>query len=91
VEEAEDSGKELNYTVNHLAVGYLAQAAKKYNTSFITVSTDYVFNGQKQEGYLENDSKNPLNDYGRAKDQGEILSQELNPQTIIIRTSRLYG
>lgn len=32
VDEAEDSGKETNYAVNHIAVGYLAQACKKYST-----------------------------------------------------------
>lgn len=91
VEDAEDIGKQLNYSVNHIAVGYLAQSCKKHNAGFITISTDYVFKGQKHEGYLENDSKNPLNDYGRAKDQGENLALELNPKSIIIRTSRLYG
>lgn len=49
VDEAEDSGKEINYAVNHLAVGYLAQACKKYSTGFLTISTDYVFDGTKQQ------------------------------------------
>lgn len=49
VDDAEDIGKELNYAVNHIAVGCLAQACKKHHTGFLTISTDYVFSGEKQE------------------------------------------
>jgi dTDP-4-dehydrorhamnose reductase len=58
---------------------------------YITLSTDYVFDGRKKEGYLPTDSCNPVNAYGMAKYLGERLALDVNPRTVIIRTSWLYG
>ncbi|MFA6091098.1 MAG: sugar nucleotide-binding protein, partial [Candidatus Gracilibacteria bacterium] len=64
VDEAEDNGKQLNTRINTLGVSYLAKIAAQYNIDLITLSTDYVFNGTKEDGYDEGDTKNPLNNYG---------------------------
>jgi dTDP-4-dehydrorhamnose reductase len=57
----------------------------------MTISTDYVYDGEKREGYLESDPCRPINAYGMSKYLGEQLAQSENPDTIIIRTSWLYG
>ena len=67
VDDAEDVGAKRNYEVNALGVYYLAKATSAFGVEFITLSTDYVFDGMKQEGYLPTDIPNPINAYGMAK------------------------
>ena len=57
----------------------------------IHVSTDYVFDGETDLPYTEDDFTNPLGVYGASKLEGENLALEKNPKTIIIRTSWLYS
>ncbi len=91
VDDAEDIGTKMNFDVNTLWVSYLAQLTKKYKSDFITFSTDYVFDGLSKAGYTENDTCNPINNYGMAKYLWEKISIKENEHTIIIRTSWLYG
>lgn len=91
VEDAEDIGKKANFDVNALWVYTLAKLSAKYHIDFISISTDYVFDGTKKEWYTENDTTNPINSYGMAKYLWENLAKQENPESIIIRTSRLYG
>jgi dTDP-4-dehydrorhamnose reductase len=67
VDEAEESGKIMNVQVNALGVYHLAKIAKEQGSDFITISTDYVFDGEKAQGYKTSDTCNPLNAYGMAK------------------------
>ena len=46
------------YEINHKAVKFLSQLAKKYDFTFIHISTDYVFDGKKRDPYLEIDKTN---------------------------------
>jgi dTDP-4-dehydrorhamnose reductase len=57
----------------------------------VYLSTDYVFDGNKREPYLESDIPHPLNVYGRSKLQGERYVQELVKKALIVRTQWLYG
>lgn len=91
MDEAEDTEKKANFDINALGVFNLATIAKKYDVEFITLSSDYVFDGTKKNGYDEDDTPNPINSYGLAKYLGEKLAQEVHPRSIIIRTSWLYG
>ncbi len=91
VEEAEDAGKKVNFDINTLGVFNLAKIANEYNIDFLTISTDYVFDGNKFGWYNEEDARNPLNNYGLSKYLGETLAQEAFENTIIVRTSWLYG
>ena len=86
-----EKDKDIAYEINANAVGYLASACKKYNCKFIHISTDYVFDGEKENGYLEEDTTGPINVYGSSKLLGEQLALEKNPQTIVIRTSWVYS
>ena len=91
VEKAE-SEKDKADLVNHLSVNNLAEIANDSGIKLIHISTDYVFDGSKNETYDETDLTAPLNVYGQTKLDGEaaILSKmELN--AIIIRTSWVYS
>jgi len=79
------------YDVNTLWVYNLAHIAARHNIDFITISTDYVFDGKKEEGYHEHDVCHPINTYGLSKSLWERLALLENKNTIIIRTSWLYG
>ncbi|MBI4127485.1 MAG: dTDP-4-dehydrorhamnose reductase [Parcubacteria group bacterium] len=78
--------------VNGEAVGILAEAAKRISATIIHFSTDYVFDGTKQEGYLETDEpKNPVNAYGASKLAGEQALRSSGANFYLIRTAWLYG
>ena len=77
--------------VNADAVGFLAAACHEQNSIFIHISTDYVFDGYSSIPYKENDPTNPVNQYGLTKLSGEHLALNMNPDTIIIRTSWVYS
>lgn len=83
--------KKLCMEVNGYAVGYLALACKTCGAILVHYSTDYVFNGQKKEGYKENDKINPLNTYGESKALGEKELMANTDKYYLIRTSWLYG
>lgn len=83
--------KEKAFAVNADGVAYLAQACKEYNTVFIHVSTDYVFDGETNLCYSEDDFTSPIGVYGESKLKGEELALDANSKTIILRTSWLYS
>jgi len=90
VDDAEDIGMKVCYEVNTLGVHNLARATSAFGVEFITISTDYVFDGEKSEGYLPSDECSPIGAYGMSKYIGEKLALSENPRTIIVRTSWLY-
>lgn len=78
--------------LNYECVKILAKIVKQYELKFIHISTDYVFDGQTNSPYKENDITNPLSVYGKTKLRGEQAIMEIAPKnTIIIRTSWLYS
>ncbi len=90
--ETDDEQFELAKKINGLAVGYLADVCTKINATLIHYSTSYLFDGEKKEGYNEDNEPNPINKYGQSKLLGE---QEIlkcgNLQYYIIRLSKLFG
>ncbi len=90
VDKAE-AEKELAFQINGEAVGVLAAVCKDHDTKFFHVSTDYVFNGEAIHPYTENFPTDPVNTYGGSKLEGEKQSIQLNPDSIIIRTSWVYS
>ena len=90
VEQAEKT-PEIAYQINAEGVQYLAEACKKYNTVLIHISTDYVFDGEKESPYTVADIPNPINEYGKSKLLGEQYIQYILEKYFIIRTSWLYS
>ena len=82
---------ETAFAVNAQGTRRVAEGAAKANARLIYISTDYVFDGKKTEPYTERDPVNPLNLYGRSKLLGEQEALAVCPETLIIRTSWLYG
>jgi dTDP-4-dehydrorhamnose reductase len=91
VEAAEDTGKDLNWKVNRDGSAIISKAASEVSAKLIYISTDYVFDGTKQDQYQTNDASNPLNEYGAAKLAGEKAVMEYSPNAHIIRTSWVFG
>lgn len=90
VDRAEDEPTLANQ-INVIGPQNLAIVAKKYNIKLIHISTDYVFDGNQNIPYIENDVTNPINVYGKTKRDGEITVLNNYPSSIIIRTSWVFS
>ncbi len=90
VDKAE-SEPEKAYLINVLGVENLAKICKTFNTTLIQISTDFVFDGDSQTPYNENDTPNPTGVYGQTKLDGEKIVQAILDNHIIIRTSWVYS
>lgn len=89
VDEAEKN-PDRAFEVNSEAVKNLAELCKENEVVLIQVSTDYVFDGNKEKGYMPTDKPNPINVYGTSKLKGEEYIKEILDRYFIIRTSWLY-
>lgn len=80
------------FAINATGTANLARAAAATGAAFVTVSTDYVFDGSATTPYSEDAPRNPVSAYGRTKAEGERLALEAHPTgTRILRTAWLYG
>jgi dTDP-4-dehydrorhamnose reductase len=76
---------------NALAVDAMAREAARGGATFVTVSTDYVFDGTLGRPYAESDAPNPIGAYGISKLCGELLVSRLKSNAYIVRTCGVYG
>ena len=91
VDKAAEEPKLANQ-INHLAVKQLASIANSQKARLIHISTDYIFDGDRNKPYEETDTPNPINVYGKTKLAGEKAIQTVMPMNaLIIRTSWLYS
>ncbi|MHB8727685.1 MAG: dTDP-4-dehydrorhamnose reductase [Sulfuricaulis sp.] len=90
VDKAEEE-PDLAMVINGIAPGILAEEAKKLGAALIHYSTDYVFDGNKDGPYTEDDAPNPLNVYGKTKLAGEQAIRAVGAPHLIFRTSWVYG
>ena len=79
------------YTANVLGVENLALAACETDSRFVTISTDYVFDGSKNGFYTQRDTPKPQGVYAVTKRQGEVAAMQANGRTIVVRTGWIYG
>ncbi len=91
VDDAESHEDEA-YAINATGTENLARAAKQHGARLVTVSTDYVFDGNGTAPYAEDAPRDPINAYGRSKAAGEELAFAAHPDgTYVVRTAWLYG
>ncbi|MEZ4809842.1 MAG: dTDP-4-dehydrorhamnose reductase [Allomuricauda sp.] len=90
VEQAEHF-PEKALKVNAHGAKNLALACEKCQIILIHISTDYVFDGEKESPYVVGDKTSPINEYGRSKLKGEEYVRETLDNHYIIRTSWLYN
>jgi len=97
VDKAEQE-HELAFTINALVPEVLAKYAVTHNASLMHYSTDYVFDGEGSDFYLEDRAVHPLGIYGKSKAEGERLIVDAfsqfnnaNARYAIFRTSWVYG
>jgi len=90
VDKAE-SEPALAHRINAEAPAVMAAEALRLGCRMVHYSTDYVFDGSKQEPYLETDAVNPVNVYGRSKLAGEQAIAAAGIPHLILRTSWVYG
>lgn len=90
VDDAE-TNRDLAFLVNAEGAKNVAVASREKSIPIIYISTDYVFDGEKNAPYLTGDKTNPINVYGASKLAGEENVRKENPQHYLVRTSWLYG
>ncbi|MBU0898066.1 dTDP-4-dehydrorhamnose reductase [Patescibacteria group bacterium] len=96
VDKCEDNDEEyeLAKKINIDGPKFLAEAALSVGAILIHYSSDYVFSGNKEGGYNEDDLPDPINRYGKTKFFGEKKIIELSGKGLkwyLIRTSKLFG
>lgn len=90
VDQAESEAPHA-FAINRDGAANIAAACAALKIPMIHLSTDYVFDGNKTDPYVETDEPSPLSVYGRSKVAGEALVRERWERSVIVRTSWLFG
>jgi dTDP-4-dehydrorhamnose reductase len=86
-----ESEPQRAFAINAIAVDAAARACRDRDLAFVTVSTDYVFDGQTDRAYGEEDTPHPISVYGTSKLAGELLVDRLQMRAFVVRTCGLYA
>ena len=86
-----ETNQEVCYQANSVGVKNLALASKKINSAFVTISTDYVFDGEKGDFYTQRDTPNPQGVYAHSKLAGENSARNAYARSIIVRSGWIFG
>ncbi|MGB6877887.1 MAG: dTDP-4-dehydrorhamnose reductase [Candidatus Acidiferrales bacterium] len=89
--DACEAQKELAFRVNAEGPRNLANICRDLDIPLMHISTDYVFDGEKDEPYVEEDAPRPLSVYGRSKLEGEREVQERLDRSWIVRVCGVFG
>lgn len=79
------------YAANADGPENLAAACREFGAKFLTISTDYVFDGAKDGFYVESDKPNPLSVYAESKYEGELRTLAANEDAVVLRSGWIYG
>jgi dTDP-4-dehydrorhamnose reductase len=90
VDEAEHDAERC-FRENTVGPAVLAAACARHGVHLTTFSSDLVFDGARNEPYVESDRVAPLNVYGKSKAEAESRVLEANPETLVVRTSSFFG
>ena len=86
-----ESNAETAFRTNALAVDGWAKACADAGVAFLTISTDYVFDGDTERPYTEEDCDQPISVYGASKRAGESLVLRRAMKAFVVRTCGVYG
>jgi dTDP-4-dehydrorhamnose reductase len=90
VDDCEDHAMEA-FAVNAIGALNISRACAEVDALCVYISTDYVFDGDKELPYVESDMPNPINVYGTSKLAGELLVRQSTARWLIIRVASLFG
>jgi len=79
------------YAINKDGAGLVARWCEEHSARMVFLSTDYIFDGTKGSAYVEEDTANPVNVYGRSKWAGEQTVCRVLKNALIVRTQALFG
>lgn len=86
-----ESKADVAFDINAIGPENLGITAQKNHAKLIHISTNFIFSGQKDTPYIEEDLAQPINTYGMSKWEGEKRLLNIFPSACIIRTSWLFG
>ncbi len=89
--DGSEASPEAARDANTIGVRNLAESAKETGSRFVTISTDYVFDGSNPGFYTEDDIPNPRGVYAETKYEGEVAATEANRDSVIVRSGWIYG
>lgn len=89
--DAAETDEALALAINGTALGEIGRAAVRLGVPVVHLSTDYVFDGEKPEPYVETDPTGPVGAYGRTKLAGESALAAATPDHAILRTAWVYS
>lgn len=89
----DDAEKDFDsaFKVNAFGVRNLAISCRENSILLIHFSSDYVFDGRKEDFYAEEDETNPISRYGESKLEGENFLREEAPEYLLFRVSWVFG
>jgi dTDP-4-dehydrorhamnose reductase len=86
-----ETNRELAFDINERGAANVAEAAKRFGSRLLFISTDYVFDGTKTTPYEADDPVAPRSAYGESKAEAEKKIRQILPDVCIVRTSWLFG
>ncbi|MDB5961733.1 MAG: dTDP-4-dehydrorhamnose reductase [Massilia sp.] len=89
--DAAEHDAERCFRENTIGPAVLAAACARHGVHLTTFSSDMVFDGRRDDAYLEDDDVSPINVYGRSKAEGENAVLGRLPGALVVRTSSFFG
>ena len=86
-----ESKSDEAFVINAEAPKVLAEICRGKGAKLIHVSTDYVFDGEKRQPYVEDDAANPIGAYGESKRAGEKFVLASSDRHLVVRVSWVFG
>ncbi|HEX9372006.1 MAG TPA: sugar nucleotide-binding protein [Roseiflexaceae bacterium] len=79
------------WSITAEGAGVVARAARRAGARLIHMSSDALFDGERQGSYVEADDPCPVSPYGEAKAAAERMVEQIDPAALVVRTSLIYG
>jgi dTDP-4-dehydrorhamnose reductase len=89
--DAAERDSESAFRANAAGVKNLAAECARHGVFLVHYSSDYVFDGRKEDFYVETDVPSPLSEYGRSKLRGEEHLREEMSSYLLFRVSWVFG